>query len=422
MAVGSLGDLHPYIAIALGLKGRGHDAVVATSPCYRAKVEALGLGFRPVRPDCDRVDDPSFMARYMDPRRGTVRVLRELFLPALRDSYEDATAAASGADLLVSHTIFYATRLVAAKTGIPWVSTAITPSALYSIHDPPMFPGRPGVSRLLRPLGPAFWRGAWNFASLATRHWAGPIRQLEAELGLPAVKGHPLVDAHSPELALALFSPVLAPKPPDWPPQVKVTGFPFFDLRDGDEPGLPGELARFLDDGPPPIVFTLGMSSANVAGRFFEDSLAAAESLGMRAVLVGKRHSVVEPADPARAIWCEYAPYSQLFPKAAIIVHGGGIGTTGLSMRAGRPMLVVPFSHDQPDNADRLRRLGIARVLPGPRYSAPRVAAALRLLRDDPSCARRAAEVGERVSGEDGVSAACDALEGRLRPGIPGDH
>jgi UDP:flavonoid glycosyltransferase YjiC (YdhE family) len=53
--VGSLGDLHPYIAIALGLKARGHDAVVATGECYRRKIDALGLGFRAVRPDCDFV-------------------------------------------------------------------------------------------------------------------------------------------------------------------------------------------------------------------------------------------------------------------------------------------------------------------------------------------------------------------------------
>ncbi|QEH34846.1 MurG-like transferase [Aquisphaera giovannonii] len=421
MAVGSYGDVHPYIAIALGLKARGHNAVVATCACYRKKVESLGLGYRTVRPDCDRVDDPSFMTRYMDPRRGTFRVLRELFLPALRDSYEDAMAAAEGADLLVSHTIFYATRLVAATTGIPWVSTAITPSALYSAYDPPLFPGRPAISRLLRPLGPRFWKGAWSLAGRATRHWAEPIRRLEAELGVTPVKHHPLVDAHSPGLVLALFSGVLAAKQPDWPPQVAVTGFPFYDRRDGEDPGLPAELARFLDDGPPPIVFTLGMSSANVAGRFFEDSLAAAGSIGMRAVLLGKRHGHVEPADPAKAIWCEYAPFSLLFPRAAMVVHGGGIGTTGLSMRAGRPMLVVPFSHDQPDNADRLRRLGVARVLPGPRYDARRAAAALRMLRDDPSYARRAAEVGERVGREDGVAAACDAIEGLLRPGRDGN-
>ena len=146
-AVGSLGDLHPYIAIALGLKARGHEAVVATGACYQKKVEALGLGFRAVRPDSIFVTDPAVMPRFMHPRWGTFRVLRELILPALRESYEDTLAAAEGADLLVSHTITYATRLVSETTGIPWASSIITPSGVFSALDPPLIPGFPGVSK-----------------------------------------------------------------------------------------------------------------------------------------------------------------------------------------------------------------------------------------------------------------------------------
>jgi rhamnosyltransferase subunit B len=117
-AVGSLGDLHPYLAIALGLKARGHDAIVATSECYRQKVLPLGLGFRPLRPDSEDVSNPDVMRRFMDLRRGTERVLRDWILPVLRESYEDTLAAAQGADLLVSHPITFATRLVAEKEGI----------------------------------------------------------------------------------------------------------------------------------------------------------------------------------------------------------------------------------------------------------------------------------------------------------------
>ena len=116
-ATGSLGDLHPYIAIALGLKARGHEAVVATGEFYRQKVEALGLGYRPMRPDFFFVTDPAVMPRFMHPRWGTIRCIRELILPVLRESYEDTLAAAEGADLLVSHSP-YAARLVAEMTGV----------------------------------------------------------------------------------------------------------------------------------------------------------------------------------------------------------------------------------------------------------------------------------------------------------------
>ena len=226
---GSLGDLHPYVAIALGLQARGHEAVLATGECYRQKIEALGLGFRPLRPDSDFVSDPDVMRRVMDLRWGTVRVIRELVLPALRDSYEDTLAAAEGADLLVSHPLAYATRLVAEKTGTPWASTMITPLGFGSAYDPPMLPGFPALSKRLRFLGPAFWKPLKRFLTWATCSWAKPWYRLRAEIGLPPAEGNPLVDGHSPLLHLALFSKRLADRQPDWPPQTVITGFPLFD-------------------------------------------------------------------------------------------------------------------------------------------------------------------------------------------------
>jgi UDP:flavonoid glycosyltransferase YjiC (YdhE family) len=97
-----------------------------------------------------------------------------------------------------------------------------------------------------------------------------------------------------------------------------------------------------------------------------------------------------------------------------VIVHPGGVGTTGLALRSGRPTLVVPYSHHQPDNAERVKRLGIARSLPQSRYTPARVAAELRHLPGNPVYSQRATEVGEKVSEEDGVRAAGDALCGLL--------
>jgi UDP:flavonoid glycosyltransferase YjiC (YdhE family) len=412
-AVGSLGDLHPYLAIALGLKERGHEAIVATSACYRSKVEALGLCHRTIRPDSDCVTDPAVMGRFMDQRLGTIRCLREFIVPALADSYEDTLAAAEGADLLVSHFITYATGLVAEKLGIPWVSTLTTPSCVFSAYDPPLIPGYPQVSTLLRPLGPTFWRVTHDILERVSRPWGRPWHRLRKEVGLPPWRGNALVDRHSPDLILALFSKTLADKQVDWPPQTVVTGFPILDK--GKEAVMPTELERFLDAGSPPIVFTLGITAALVGGRFFDESVAAAKALGRRAVLVGKRHDGDLNPLPADTIASEYVPFAQLFPRAAAVVHAGGISSTGLAMRSGRPMLVVPFAHDQPDNAERMHRLGIASTIPGRRYTAARAVAALRPLLEDASYARRAAEIGAKVRDEDGVRNTCDAIESFLR-------
>ena len=131
---GSLGDLHPYIATALELQKRGHEAVLATCKYHRQRIEALGIGFRAVRPDVDWMINPTVMRRLMDLRRGTERVVREIVLPVIRQSYEDTRAAAENADLLVSHVLTYATRLVAEKKGSPW---AAWPTCCTSMHRLP---------------------------------------------------------------------------------------------------------------------------------------------------------------------------------------------------------------------------------------------------------------------------------------------
>jgi UDP:flavonoid glycosyltransferase YjiC (YdhE family) len=77
-------------------------------------------------------------------------------------------------------------------------------------------------------------------------------------------------------------------------------------------------------------------------------------------------------------------------------------------------MLVVPFSWDQPDNAERVRRLGIARTIPKRRFTAKTAAAALRRLLDDRAYSRQAAAVAHQMEQEDGVSVACDAIEALL--------
>jgi UDP:flavonoid glycosyltransferase YjiC (YdhE family) len=325
----------------------------------------------------------------------------------IRQSYEDTLVAAEDADLLVSHVLTYATRLVAEKKGIPWASSMLAPIGFFSAYDISLFPAAPILSKL-RFLGPRFWGPLLRWLKGISRPWAEPLIGLRAEVGLPAANGNPLIDVHSPLLVLAQFSRLLAEKQPDWPPQTAITGFAFYDST----AGLPATLEKFLDDGPPPIVFTLGSSAVRDAGQFYEQSATAAKLLGRRAVLcIGTDPSNRPAAVSDGVIAVEYAPFSQLFPRAAAIVHQGGIGTTGQAMRSGRPMLVVPYAHDQPDNAERVARLGIARTLPRRQYRSARVATELQQLLDDPTYSQRASQVGIQVQNEDGVQTASDALE-----------
>jgi len=416
---GSFGDIHPYLAIALELKARGHHPVVATSEVYREKIELRGIDFHPVRPDMPSYDQPEELVRLiegaMDPREGGERVM-QMLLPYLREIYDDLNAAVEGADLLLTHPLPLVGPIVAQVRKLPWVSSVLAPASFISVYDPIVPPQWPWLYNLMR-LSPLVGRAVLALAKIKLDKLMQPVYELRAELGLPRGEQPILAGQHSPAKVLALFSKVMAQPQRDWPANTCVTGFPFYDRRDFfGETEMPIGVREFLDGGAPAIIFTLGSSAFWVARDFYRDSIEAARAAGRRALLlIGHSRNLPTTPLPDGVAACEYAPYSEVLPRACAIVHQGGVGTTGQALRAGRPVLIVPHAHDQFDNAARVARLGCGRVLPRPRYNAKTAVHELRMLLDDQSYSDRATEVGKAVSQEQGACVAADEIEKVLK-------
>ena len=410
---GSLGDLNPFIALARGLQIRGFRPVIATSAYHRDAVRGAGIAFHPVRPDLDP-DDKDLLCRAMHPRRGTEVILRDIVFPSLRDTYADLDAFLRNTDVLITHSISYAGHIAAEKRGLPWISVVLAPIVFLSAYDMPVLQGFPFQIYKGR-LKPATNRLLIKVIKLVTRGWCRPVRRLRKDLGLAPGK-HPIFEGqHSPHLGLSMFSSVLARPCPDWPPNICITGYGLHDAM-VEQNNVPSELEQFLNSGPPPVVFTLGSVAVYTAGNFFQMAAEAVDMLKRRAVLVVGKDTKNLPVEglPPNMIAVDYVPYSKLFPKAAAIVHQGGIGTTGQALQAGKPTLVVPFAHDQPDNARRLERLGISKTLPLKRCSARAMARALDELLADADAINRADQIGQKVRSEDGVAVACKAIEALL--------
>jgi UDP:flavonoid glycosyltransferase YjiC (YdhE family) len=420
--IGTFGDINPLIAIALELKRRGHGPVMAVPAVFEAKIRPLGIEFHAVRPDIDP-NNSILVEMIYDVRKGTERGLREFLFPALRQTYDDLLDAATKperADLLLLGELNYAGPLVAEVTGIRWASYVLAPLSFFSAFDPPVLPMYPRLARADRAV-PGMGRAIQRLARFVSRSWPQPIYDLRTELGL-ARGSNPLFDAkHSPYLVLALFSRVLGKEQKDWPKNTRIAGFCFYD-SDAGNAALPAHLEEFLGNGPAPVVFTLGSAAVLAAGRFYEFSAKAAMRLGLRAILLIGSDQRNRPPQTLPETICvaEYAPYSALFKRAELVVHQGGVGTVAQCLRAGKPMLIMPYSHDQPDNGRRMRRLGVARVIQRGNYTPVRAARKLRAMLDEPSFAQRAAQVAERLELEDGVRSACDALEELHRSGQRG--
>jgi UDP:flavonoid glycosyltransferase YjiC (YdhE family) len=344
-------------------------------------------------------------------RRGTERVLREV-ANRTRETYDDSMPIVEQADAVVTHPLVFGSLLATQKLRKPWISSILAPISFVSAFDPPVPAPFPPLVRL-RVFGPRVMALAWSLGKKASLSWVKPVLRLRRELGLPST-GHPVFEgAHSPELVLALFSRIFADPQPDWPPQAVLTGFPLFNSGSSV---LPPELDDFFNKGPAPVVFTLGSSAVGAAGRFYADSLQAVMRLNLRAVFMtgSHRQDLPDPL-PANVMAWSYAPHEPVFARAAAIVHQGGIGTTAQALASGHPSLVVPFAHDQFDNAERVRRLGAGLSLPRPKYNAKSAEAVLGRLLGDPAHAAAAASVGSKLRSENGAEAAARAIESFLR-------
>jgi rhamnosyltransferase subunit B len=399
------------------LRARGHQVTIATLEYYRTLIEDAGLEFRSVRPSPDPTDT-ALVERIMDQRRGSEYLLTQILFPSIEAMFEDVSAAAEGADLLVSHPVTFATPIVAELRGIPWASVVLAPTSLFSTYDYPAVPPAPWLKSLQR-FG--HWPGRLivGFVRHATAAWPDPLYRLRERLGLSRGANPILEGQHSPRLVLAMYSRLLGEPQPDWPPNVVVTGHILHDAPHGTT--LAPELESFLQAGHAPVVFTLGSSVVIIAKDFWHESINAARRIGARAVLLAGDGRAADLQSQLRrdagaggandVIVVERAPHSLLFPRASVVVQQCGIGTLAQSLRSGRPMLAVPYSHDQPDNAWRAQHLGMARTIYPARYRAARVAAALDALMRDPRYAAAAAKVADGVRAERGVTAACDAIE-----------
>jgi UDP:flavonoid glycosyltransferase YjiC (YdhE family) len=351
---GSLGDLHPLIALALALKHRGYEPVIATTGLHRSKTEKAGIGFHEVRPDMAEliadlgIDFPDLVHWVMNDQGF---IFQKIILPNLAHAYEGMLAAMEGASFVVTHNFALAAKLAAEKRGLPHVNIALAPVHFLSAYDPPMgtplrFARDPRSSMALAYNRALLW--------LATRTVSGAahsFHKFREDLALPKMPGNPFFNAGSGAKAvLGLYSPLLGGPQPDHPAHTIIAGSTLYDKAADDADELQPDLEAFLAAGPAPLLFTLGSFASYGPGDFYTQSIAAARKLNQRAILLMTPEECAQSRHLCSSdiLVCGYVPHSLVFSRAAAIIQHGGMGTSGQALRAGKPQLVVPFFGDQP--------------------------------------------------------------------------
>ena len=403
-SIGTDGDINPYLGMGSTLLGRGHRVTLLASEDYREKAEARGLAFRPLTSKEENralLADPDFWhpvkSGMVGARWGAPLLPRHYALLA-ELAREDGVAFVANPGLL-------AARVVQEKFGRPLATPLLQPGMIQSSIAPPALPAAPRLPAWApRPVGALYWGVLDAFGSFLLGR---ALRDLRAPLGLPPVKRF-FRWWLSPQLVLGMFPEWYAPPQPDWPPQIRLTGFPRYDGGAPDQP-LDENLVRFCAAGQAPIAFAFGTGMMH-ATRLFRAGVDACRMLGRRAVVLTKFPEQLPAPLPDNVYHATFASFRQLFPRCAAVVHHGGVGTVAECLAAGVPQAVLPIAWDQKDNATRVERLGAGDWVRAGRASGPRVARLLeRVL--TPEVRERSRGVAGRFADGNALEVAADHLE-----------
>ena len=404
--LGTAGDVHPHVGLALALRGRGHDVTLATSAYFSPLIERLGLRFVPL----GTVEQYETLTAHPDlwHHRKGLQVLGGALQIVSADLYRVVREHGVGDDtIVIAPALAFAARTAHDTLGIRLVTAHLQPSCFHSVYrSPVLHPALRRINALPRVLKRLVFA---LIDRVADRALGAAVNTHRQELGLGCVRHITSRWWHSPSCVIGMFPDWFASVQPDWPPQVHLTGFPLYDERDATE--VPAEVAAFLDAGDPPIVFVAG-SGNRQAGRFFQAAADACGQLGRRGLLLTRYPEQLPAAMPDGVRHFGYVPFTEVLPGAAALVHHGGIGSAAQALAAGVPHLVMPMTFDQPDNADRLCELGVARVLAPARFRGPAVARELEQLLGSTETAACCRTLAERLRGVNGLRTACEVIEG----------
>ena len=405
VAIGSQGDVNPFIKIGNALHQMGYDVTVLSNNYFRESVQNAGLDFVSV----GSAEDFNNMVDEVDlnnPTKSTKVIMKYLYFLTMQKVYDTIKDLfIPGETIVIAITMAFGARIAQEKLAIPLITCHLSPVSFPSISRPAKLDG------IWMPhwMPKLYKDSVWRLIDIVTDMFLGPpINGMRAKLGLPPVKRIIKHWIHSPDKVIGLFPSWFAEPQPDWPDNTEVTNFIFFD--EADKNPMSPELGKYIAEGDPPIIFTAG-TAINSAASFFKASTRACEILNTRGVFLSRYKNHIPNDLPENIHYCEYAPFSKLLPYSSALVHHGGIGTCAQALRAGVPQLITPFGLDQPDNSSRLIELGVGDELRMKKYKSSAVADKLGKLLADKDVHTRCKKIADELKSIDTLSDVCRIIE-----------
>jgi sterol 3beta-glucosyltransferase len=408
-AAGSRGDIQPCIALGRGLQRAGYQVSLAAPADFAGFIQEHEVGFYPLRVDVQQIMASDTGRKFMETGGAnplkSIRAVRTMIAPVVKQMADDAYAACRGADALICLGVFSAFgQSIADTLRIPNINIEPTPLLPTSAFAAPSWPIQRNLGGLHNYLsGMAMLRVLWL--------WYSPfVNDFRQSLGLSPYTANLFFRALRSTPLLGAYSPSIIPHPADWPDSVHVTGYFFLDSQADWQPS--SELNAFLEAGGPPVYIGFGSMAGRNPEKLASLVLDALAICGQRGLLLTGWGGLQLELLPDNVFVLDSAPHSWLFPRMAAVVHHGGAGTTAEGLRAGVPTVTGPFVLDQPFWGARIKALGLGpEPIPQKNLTAERLARAIRTAVTDSGIKQRANSIGTAIRAEDGVGNAVKIIQ-----------
>lgn len=405
--IGSSGDVYPLLTLGEALSKRGHQVTVVANQVFKDTVIECGLNFIQLG------DLSSYEAVLSDPdlwhpQRAFNLIARQFVLPSIRPLFSAIEQFDPQNTLVLACGFCFGARLAQEKWGYPTLSLHLQPAVFQSAYTPPKIANLSFPDWLPVPITKAALGALDRF--ITDPVLAPELNLFREQLYLQPVQSVFSHWMHSLEGVIGLFPEWFAAPQSDWPVNTELTGF--IGNRHADTPLSKG-LVDFLEFGEAPVIFTAG-TSMRFARSFFEQSIEACRILDIRGVFIASDPFQIPDDLPDRILYVPFAPFQTLLKKSLAIVHHGGIGTLAQALNAGIPQLITPYSHDQPDNAERIFQLGVGDRITPKHYQGKLAAKKIANLLDSKDVRRMTRVIAEWIDFSESLNTTCQLIEMHL--------
>ncbi len=412
LAIGSRGDVQPYLALGVELKKTGYRVRIATFRNFESFVNDLGLEFFHVHGDVAQIATSAEMQTSAMQADNPLKLLLSFnkLKSYVFDLQKDFFDACEGADAILYHpgaTIGY---FIAQQRNIPSILAPPFPMTPTREYPALIFYDRARFGKAYNRLTHKIFEQIMWMASSA------PVKQFWKQKFGRAPKNFaspfPLQTTRTSPTIISCSNYVF-PQPSDWPAHVYNTGYWFLE---DDQNWQPSEsLLKFLDQGKPPVYVGFGsIGNPALAAQTTALVIEALQRAGQRGVLATGWSGMTQRDDlPEDIFMLESAPHSWLFPRMACVVHHGGAGTTAAGLRAGVPGVIIPFGNDQFAWGRRVSELGVGTSIPRKKLTADNLSQAISFALK-PEIQNAAKDLGTRIQSENGVETAVKIIRESL--------